>query len=324
MNVIIRTDASVKIGSGHVMRCLTVAKKLRSEGCLVKFWMEELDGNLIDFVVSEGFENITEAQYGDLYIVDHYGLDIEWERMIRKYTKKLVVIDDLAREHDCDLLIDQNLFENYKERYNNRVPSSCVTLLGPEYLILRDEFITARKANKKAIEKVSKILVFMGGTDPTSETLKVLSALEAFSFEEVHVVCGKGNIEKEIIQEICRKRQYIYHEQINYMAELMNQVDFLIGAGGSTTWERCYVGLPSSSTIVAENQLEGTELLGRYGAVKNLGWHEKITVETYKKLLKDIQTNLDELNYIKQVGIKLTGNDDSPHKWLEKILELGK
>lgn len=145
MSVIIRTNASVKIGSGHVMRCLTVAKKLRSKGCHVKFWMEPLDGNLIDFVVNEGFENITEAQYANLYIIDHYGLDIEWEQMIRKYAKKLVVIDDLAREHDCDLLLDQNVVPYYETRYDGLVQANCVKLLGPKYLIMRDEFIEARQ-----------------------------------------------------------------------------------------------------------------------------------------------------------------------------------
>lgn len=90
MKVIIRADASFQIGSGHVMRCLTIAKKLRDYGCHVQFWMEPLEGNLIDFVKAEGFPNLTERQQADLYIIDHYQLGKEWEQSIRSFTKKLL------------------------------------------------------------------------------------------------------------------------------------------------------------------------------------------------------------------------------------------
>lgn len=316
MNVIIRTDASVQIGSGHVMRCLTVAKKLCSEGCHVKFWMEPLEGDLIDFVVSEGFENITEARYADLYIVDHYGLNIEWERMIRIYAKKLVVIDDLARNHDCDLLLDQNVVPNYETRYDGLVPAHCVKLLGPKYLIMRDEFIEARQQLKKRNGGIKSLLVFMGGTDPTNETMKVLKALEYFTFEHVDVVVGNSNPVKEKVREICLAKGYHYHCQIDYMASLMQQADFTIGAGGATMWERCYVGLPSSATIVADNQIVTTEYAASLGVVKNLGWHEKVTVETYKNLL----TNLT-IEGMSEKGLQLTANKQ-PNAWLHEILEL--
>lgn len=316
MNIIIRTDASVKIGSGHVMRCLTVAKKLRSEGCHVKFWMEPLEGNLIDYAASEGFENILEATDADLYIVDHYGLDIKWERMIRKYSKKLVVIDDLAREHDCDLLLDQNVVPNYDKRYDGLVPANSVKLLGPKYLIMRDEFIEARQQSIKRNGEIERLLVFMGGTDPKNETMKILKALENFTFEHVDVVVGNGNPVKEKIREICLAKGYHYHCQINYMASLMQQADFAIGAGGVTMWERCYVGLPSSATIVADNQIVTTEYAASLGVVKNLGRHEQVTVETYKNLLTDLT-----IEGMSEKGLKLTANKQ-PNAWLHEILEL--
>lgn len=316
MNVIIRTDASVKIGSGHVMRCLTVAKQLHAEGCHVRFWLEELNGNLIDFVAKEGFENMAEAQYADLYIVDHYEISIEWERMIRTYTKKLVVIDDLAREHDCNLLLDQNVVPNYETRYDGLVPEHCVKLLGPNYLIMRDEFIEARQQLTSRSTAVKCLLVFMGGTDPTNETMKILKALEEFAFGQVDIVVGNGNPEKEKVREICLEKGYHYHCQINYMASLMQQADFAIGTGGATMWERCYVGLPSSATIVADNQIVTTEYAASLGVVKNLGWHEQVTVETYKNLL----TNLT-IEGMSEKGLQLTANKQ-PNAWLHEILEL--
>lgn len=316
MNVIIRTEASVTIGSGHVMRCLTVAEKLQQAGCYVRFWMEPLEGNLIEFVAEQGFTNINGPEHADLYIVDHYGLGIEWEQNIRPFTKKLAVIDDIAREHDCDLLLDQNVVPHYKTRYDGKVPAHCVKLLGPKYLMMRDEFIEARKQIQPRNATVKRFLVFMGGTDPTNETMKILSALEPFQFEHVDIVVGNGNPHKHTIEVICRERGYEFHCQIDYMATLMLQADFAIGAGGATMWERCYVGLSSSATIVADNQRETTVFAASLGVVHNLGWHEQVTVETYKQLL----ANLD----VGEMGIKglaLTQND-LPNAWLHELLEL--
>lgn len=318
MKVIIRTDASVSIGSGHVMRCLTIAKNLRRNGWLVIFWMERLPGNLIDFVASEGFLNITAAQQADLYIIDHYQMNKEWEQSVRQYTAKIVVIDDLAREHDCDLLIDQNVYPNFEARYDSKVPIDCVKLLGPKYLIVRDEFIIARQQFQQRKNKIERLFIFMGGSDPTNETMKVLSALEGSQFTHIDVVVGSSNPMKEHIENICEKRNYYYHCQIDYMAKLMQQADFAIGAGGSTLWERCYLGLPSSSTIVADNQKEGTIYAEQLGVTINLGWYEQVTVETYRQLLANVQVN--EMSH---TALHLTENNE-PNAWLKEILELMK
>lgn len=316
MNVIIRSDASVKIGSGHVMRCLTVAKKLQQEGCTVRFWMKPLEGNLIDFVAAEGFSNIIGPKEADLYIVDHYELRMDWEQSIRPYTKKLAVIDDLSREHDCDLLLDQNVVPHYETRYEGKVPEHCVKLLGPKYLMMRDEFIEARKKVQPRNKEVKRLLVFMGGTDPTNETMKILQALQDFTFEHVDIVVGNGNPYKHKIESVCQERGYAFHCQIDYMAELMLQADFAIGAGGATMWERCYLGLPSSATIVADNQRDTTEFAASLEIVRNLGWHEQVSVETYKQLLANLETA-----EMSERGLALTQND-RPNAWLHEMLEL--
>lgn len=316
MNVVIRADASVGIGSGHVMRCLTVANKLRAAGCDVAFWMKRLEGNLIHYVKEQGFRFIEEAEHASLYIVDHYGLGIDWEQSIRPFTKKLAVIDDLAREHDCDLLLDQNVVPNYETRYDGLVPAHCVKLLGPKYLMMRDEFIEARAKQKTRTEKNERLLIFMGGTDSTNETMKVLEALQHYDFAHVDVVVGNGNPMKQQIEAICHERAYDYHCQIDYMAQLMLQADFAIGAGGSTLWERCYVGLPSSSTIVADNQKDTTTLAHELQVTINLGWHEHVTAETYAQLLQDL--NVGQMS---EKGLQLTATNQ-PNAWCHKMLEL--
>lgn len=325
MNIIIRTDASRTIGSGHVMRCLTIAKALQKRGGNVRFFMKELPGHLIDYVEKQGFKNIHEAIEAELYIIDHYDIDAKWEREIRNYAKKVMVIDDLAnREHDCDLLLDQNILPDFEKRYEDLVPIHCVKLLGPKYLIMRDEFIKARMQIIVRNFKLDRLLIFMGGTDPTNETLKVLHALDIsnYRFKYVDVIVGDGNVNKIEIESICIREGYYFHSQIDYIAKLMVEADFSIGAGGSTTWERCYVGLPSSSTIVAENQRNGTEIAARYGSVWNLGWHEDIKVDNYVLLINELPKKRKYLKEISAVGLELTGSTAEPNPWIEKILEM--
>lgn len=306
------------------MRCLTIAKNLKKQHVDVTFWMKELPGHLISYVQQEGFKTINCAEKADLYIIDHYKIDKEWEKAHRQYTNKIVVIDDLAnRSHDCDMIIDQNVLPNFESRYAELIPKHCIQLLGPKYLIMREEFIEARRNLNRKNNLTERLLVFMGGSDPTNETIKILNALSQFknTFGHIDVVIGNGNIRKEEIKQICLKRGYDYHYQINYMAKLMLQADFSIGAGGSTTWERCYVGLPSSSTIVAENQALTTNYADRLGAVVNLGWHEKVAVETYVDLLLVLKNGEVDLNQLSKVGLSLT-ETASPNPWVEEILEL--
>lgn len=323
--VIIRTDASTKIGSGHVMRCLTIAHQLTKRGVDVRFMMKELPGNLIDFVENQGFKNVALLEYADLYIIDHYGIDEVWEQKLRAYTKNIMVIDDLAnRKHDCDLLLDQNVVPQFEERYNVLVPVHCKKILGPRYLIMREEFIKARQNMPIRTGEIENLLIFMGGTDPTNETIKILAALQKtiVTLNNVHVVVGDGNMYKEQIQTICEQRGFHFHCQIDYMAELMLSVDFSIGAGGSTTWERCYVGLPSSSTIVASNQRITTEYAATLGAVINIGWHEEVTVSSYVDLLNNLSIESTNIMKISDRGLRLTEGVGQPNPWLQEILEM--
>jgi UDP-2,4-diacetamido-2,4,6-trideoxy-beta-L-altropyranose hydrolase len=180
--ILIRTDASVQIGTGHVMRCLTLADELRGRGAEVIFVCREFDGNLCGYIEEKGYivhrlpvsdateqgdQNIeiglkhtawlgadcqTDVEQveeiikdlespPDWLVVDHYALDERWEECLRSYCKKIMVIDDLAdRPHNCDLLLDQNFYENLESRYDGLVPPQCKKFLGPKYALLRPEF----------------------------------------------------------------------------------------------------------------------------------------------------------------------------------------
>ncbi|GAA0319214.1 UDP-2,4-diacetamido-2,4,6-trideoxy-beta-L-altropyranose hydrolase [Bacillus carboniphilus] len=322
MNVVIRTDASLEIGTGHVMRCITLARQLEQQGGEIIFICRNFPGNSISFIQSQGFQVFTLVSQEisnhwqwikehwrqdaketkliinsfnkkiDLLIVDHYGLDAKWESQLRSDVDHILAIDDLAdRTHDCDLLLDQNYYLNMRKRYNGLVPDTCIQLLGPNYVLLRDEFLLLDPQEIKRGQNVNNIFVFFGGTDPTGETLKTIQAIQEFPLSGVMftVVVGATNPQKEQIEKECKKMHNVtYYCQVNNIAELMLKADLAIGAGGTTSWERCYLGLPSISIIVAENQKELSESVAAKGAMCCLGNSTEVTNIDIRKKIIDI------------------------------------
>jgi UDP-2,4-diacetamido-2,4,6-trideoxy-beta-L-altropyranose hydrolase len=197
------------------------------------------------------------GRHVDWLIVDHYALDAVWERALRASTAQMMVIDDLAdRPHDCDVLLDQNLYVDAHVRYRDRVPPQCRLLLGPRYALLRPEFGQERERAATRSGSVRRILVSFGGADAANHTAIALEALTRLDLAavQVDVVIGASHPRRDEIAALCKRRSFALHVQTIRMAQLMAVADLGIGAGGSTTWERCCVGLPALAIAVADNQ----------------------------------------------------------------------
>lgn len=329
--IILRTDSSNKIGSGHLMRCLALAEALNEEGHKVDFICRDLEGNLIDLINKRGFNCIvlpslkeeveldrevpnscwletswkndleqTKRAFRtlapvDWIIVDHYALDYKWEAGVRELTKKIMVIDDLAdRKHDCDLLLDQNFFVNFQGRYKELVPKNCKLILGPEFALLRKEFTEVRKSLRQREKEIKRILVFFGGVDPTNETEKAIIAIEKINNRDifVDVVVGSSNPHKDRIKELCSKKLNTkFYCQVQNMAQIMNEADLAIGGGGTTISERACLGLPSLVMAVAENQKPIVKELDNLGILLSLGWCKDVKVEDLKNSINSIMSN---------------------------------
>jgi len=198
MNIVFRVDAAIQVGTGHVIRCLTLAEKLRRLGHKCIFICRDHLGNLSEFVTNKGFvvhllstpsdvnftvenDDTAHAEWlgvswlidaeqtlvalgsieADWLVVDHYALDSRWERLLKKAAGQIMVIDDLAdRDHACDLLLDQNLGRELAD-YDYKVPAHCTRLIGPKYALLRPEFARLREKSltRRVEPKVKRILV---------------------------------------------------------------------------------------------------------------------------------------------------------------------
>lgn len=316
MNVFIRADASVTIGTGHVMRCLALAKAARLRGMTVHFVCCEHNGAALDLIEAAGFvlhrlpitgEEPLPAGYEgwlgetwqqdaartarvirdevgevDWLVVDHYGIDERWERVMRLVAHRIFVIDDLAdRRHDCDLLLDQNL-RSEEAPYRGLVPPSATVLMGPHYALLREEFPQARSRVSVRTGVVKRVVVFFGGSDPTNETEKAIEAIRRLNpaVIEVDVIVGASNPMKEEIAALCADLPYMhFHCQVDDMAHFLVEADLALGAAGVSSWERLALGVPALVVAVADNQIENMRQLDGLGVAVGLGVSRNVTVE---------------------------------------------
>ncbi len=192
----------------------------------------------------------------DWLVVDHYALHASWENSMRNVAKKIMVIDDLAdRRHDCDGLLDQNFYAEMYRRYDGKVPPHCQLLLGPRYALLRDEFRQLHEQVKPRSGRVKRVVVFFGGVDFDNNTARAIEVLASIGGQNWHVdvVIGAHHPHREEVEATCAEQGFVCHVQTSRMAELMALADVAIGAGGSATWERCCLELPTLTLCVADN-----------------------------------------------------------------------
>ncbi|MDQ1362600.1 MAG: UDP-2,4-diacetamido-2,4,6-trideoxy-beta-L-altropyranose hydrolase [Pseudomonadota bacterium] len=304
-SIVFRTDASLNIGTGHVMRCLTLAQALRERGAQCSFICREHPGNLLELIRQRSFQVFalpvahfaeeTEAQANpvhaswlgaswetdaeqtlavlhnspvDWVIVDHYALDARWECSVRPACAHIMVIDDLAdRQHDCDLLLDQNLDRKVID-YARLVPDGCEILAGTEYALLRPEFAALRtySLQRRTAAQFKHLLITMGGVDKDNATGRVLDALKNSALPDdcyITVVMGPHAPWLEQVRDQAAQMSWKTKVLVNVqdMAALMAESDLAIGAAGTTALERCSLGLPTLTLVLAENQRSGAHAL---------------------------------------------------------------
>lgn len=216
---------------------------------------------------------LVNGDMADWLVVDHYGIDARWETRMRPASRKLLVIDDLAnRPHDCDMLLDQTI-NREPEEYAPFLPIGCVMLAGSRFALLRPEFAAERSASlqRQRDAHIRRLLITMGGVDIHDLTSRVLLALRACDLPydiEVDVVLGRQAPWHERVRQAARQLPFAVrvHVGVDAMARLMVDCDLAIGAAGTTALERCCLGLPAITMILAPNQREGALALRATGA----------------------------------------------------------
>jgi UDP-2,4-diacetamido-2,4,6-trideoxy-beta-L-altropyranose hydrolase len=284
---LIRADASSEIGTGHVRRCLALSGEFARRGVDVTFAAtaetyrtisREAFGACRLVTVSGDAERaakeLADCVSADFAIVDHYSLDERFESASRRFAATVAAIDDaLPRRHECDLLIDATPGRTAGD-WDGRVPADCEMLLGPQFALVGKSFRKLRPAalDRRKVASARSLLVNLGGVDPSGLTVPIVEGIAIAQKGKplsVEIVLGASeNALRPAVERIVTDAgldAWIVGTVAD-MADPMTRADLAIGAAGSSSWERCCLGLPSVVVIAADNQRPNAKALADAGA----------------------------------------------------------
>ena len=339
MRAAFRVDASSAVGGGHVSRCLVLADAFRRRGVLSTFVSRNDPGHAADWLARRGYETIflppsplspsADADAtakclppdASVLVVDHYALGAEFESALRPRFKTILAVDDLARPHACDLLLDQNLLPGFESRYLGIVPPACRTLLGPSFALLDPSF--AALAPSVAVRSALRhLLLFFGGADAAGLTRRALRELAPLSIPG-DVVVGASNPRRAEIESLCSldPSRWTLHVQTDRMADLVARADFALGAGGCSHWERCLLGLPAAVVAVADNQLPATREIASRGACLFLGETAALAPGDLRRAVESFAADPDALSAMSRAARAILPNGYGADRAANAILE---
>ena len=314
--VAFRVDANDTIGSGHLMRCLSLAEALKEQdvhsifisaqlpsilekalddaGCVVEYIDSNSDSDVVGpyshsawlgtpqemdaEYTKEAVLKICDAKNACLLamVVDHYGIGAPWESILGELAPVLAIDDLCDRRHSSQFLLDQTLGRRAEE-YEALCSKDSIILTGTDYAILRREFSLASPAaipERLSRQSAQRVLITLGAADVGNITDLILRAVELIEQPlEVKVIAGvlNQNFHSLTKQAVRSNHKIDVFRSSNDMSGLMRWADICIGAGGTSSWERCALGLPAINILLADNQIMVNKSLGDFGVAVNFG-----------------------------------------------------
>jgi UDP-2,4-diacetamido-2,4,6-trideoxy-beta-L-altropyranose hydrolase len=308
--LVIRADADIEIGSGHLMRCLALAQAWRDAGAEATFLthcenpvlLKRLEAEGLAVVAIRDKSRITDPELVADFIrqknspksaaswiaLDGYNFHSDYQRALRATGYPLLVIDDSAHlpHYHANVLLNQNL---YAVELDYPCNDDTSLLLGTGYALIRRE-LAERRATREIPETAHRILVSLGGSDQSNATARVIEAMQRCGIEqlEFRVVVGPNNPNVDALREAVGEARNIYLVTDANMPELMTWADIAVCAGGTTCWELACLGVPSVVVVLADNQLRNAQSLDTAGIAANLGWHDKISVAHLSRRIAEL------------------------------------
>lgn len=291
--LLLRADASVSAGTGHVMRCLALAQAWQDAGGHAIFAMAEATPAIYERLAAERCQveqisaaagtgddanqaiELARAHEADWIAVDGYSFDSDYQRALKAADFKILFLDDYghAQHYLADVVLNQNL-SAAASLYEKREPSTRL-LLGPRYCLLRREFAAWRDWKREVKPLARRVLVMMGGSDPENLTARVLEALSHAAIEDLEatVVVGGSNPHFDELENMAHdsRLKITLRSNVATIGECMAEADVAISAAGSTVWELCLLGLPALLIDVAANQTALAGELARRECAIHLG-----------------------------------------------------
>jgi UDP-2,4-diacetamido-2,4,6-trideoxy-beta-L-altropyranose hydrolase len=285
--LILRCDASVSIGTGHVMRCLALAQAWQDAGGQAVFVMASTAAAVAERLRDEQVRMVSidgvvggEADLGQTIAVarnenaawvvtDGYQFGSPYQRALSNAGIRVLSLDDNGcLGASADFILNQNIHAR-QDLYPDRAPHTKL-LLGTEYALLRREFVVRREYRREIPPTVRNLLVAMGGSDPDNVTSRVLDAVDQVNVAGLRVVVVAGGSNPHAASLATRVAASCHGCRLvanaNNMADLISQADMAVSAAGTVCWEFCLLGLPAVLLPIAENQVAVAHALHAAGA----------------------------------------------------------
>jgi len=320
-NILIRADASTTIGSGHVMRCLALAKAWQSKGGRVCYLTAETIAALDERFLEEKIQHErisvqpgtpedaaqTAARARGLpaqwVVVDGYRFMPDYIHTLKMAGLRVLMLDDDARFdfYEADVVLNQNIdasAESYKRA------ASTHLLVGANYVLLRPEFL-AEPTRSEIAGVARKFLVTMGGSDSENVTAKVVRALPRLANDfEVTVVLGGGSPNYESLHSLVKTLPIgvrVERSPAN-MAPIMRWADVAIAAAGGTCWELAFLGVPMILITLSRDQEPNAAAISKTGAALSLGWHANLSEQEISDAIKSVINSADRRRAMSERG----------------------
>jgi len=313
--IIIRADASTKMGSGHLMRCIALAQSYSSNISNAIFITCCNNEALVTRIIDCGFQvvrlekahpnpkdwevmsRILSDNSGCWVVLDGYHFDSAYQLHLKEKGCRLLVIDDMNHldHYYADIVLNQNI---NAEKIGYSCLQDSSVLLGTRYVLLRNEFLTCNKIKTETNSTVRNLIVTLGGSDPSNATLKVIQALNKLKISDLHVkvIVGASHPQISSLHQEAKFAPFpieiIYNVQD--MTELMTWADLAVSAGGTTCWELAFLGVPFVVIVLSKNQEKIAEGLHAASAAINLGWYFSVTLDVFAVCLLSMIENRDK------------------------------
>lgn len=211
-------------------------------------------------------------------VTDGYHFDYTYQKAIKAAGVSLLCVDDhgYAERWCCDAILNQNLDAETTFRYDNDVPDAKY-LLGSSYCLLRREFWRAPH-ERKPWQRIERLLVTLGGSDPANATGATLQLLDSACERPLtlRVLAGVDNPHLAQLQALESHHAIEVLTKVTDMPAQYAWADGIISAGGSTCWEWLHAGLPGAIVTIAANQLPIVQALTETRrAALPLGWYQE-------------------------------------------------
>lgn len=328
--LIVRADATSRTGMGHLTRCLALIEAWRRRGGEATVLTAAENDLVMSRIIEAGAVaraldrshpdpmdlnktlellrfDADESGSVPWLVLDGYDFDPVYQAAIREAHQPVLVIDDMAH-HDryhASVLLNQNI-DAGTLKYESDEDTLC--LLGTDYILLGSQFLSRGPAERDVPPVAQRILVTLGASDPHQITSTVVAALRSIDQVAflVRVVVGATNRNMSSVAQSIEEASDRHHFELVHdsrdMPALMTWADLAVSAGGSTTWELAYMGVPSVVLVLADNQAAVAGGLDRAGVALSLGPFSERDVDRLSQAIWQLACDPERRRGMRQRG----------------------